>query len=529
LTLVKERKTIDLSELVSKVEYTEMNKIAQMAASLLLVVALVLISGCVSQNNPTTSGVSGSASEAAAPHKQIFEECAANFKASKWQGMTDAQLQQFASYIESGSYTDPVTLLQKSVKSATSVSKLDSAMTYLKETAALIKNGQSIDVYQQLIDTNKNCYVELANDYIGLPDGSQVQAYAEPSDLCTKLAASPNLGLLMKGKSTFECYAEKQEGKALEKMSKRYLAVIEAEILEYNQADSPVGNLLKGVLTTPTATATPTATTTATTPTAVKKWSRTFGGSGLDEGYSVQQTSDGGYVVAGYTYSYGAGEDDVYLIKTDAGGNKVWEKTFGGSSYDVGNSVQQTSDGGYVVVGTQSYGAWSADVYFIKTDAGGNKVWEKTFGGTGDYGGTSVQQTSDGGYVIAGYTTPYGAEKMDVYLIKTDASGNKVWEKTFGGSNADKGTSVQQTSDGGYVIAGDTESYGAGGDVYLIKTDASGNKVWEKTFGGSSYDVGNSVQQTSDGGYVVAGETHSYGAGSSDVYLIKTDANGNAG
>lgn len=199
---------------------------------LAVVAGLTGISGCVGQT-PTTGGVPASANEAAAPHQQIFEECAKNFKASTYQGMTDAQLQQFASYIESGQYTDPVTLLQKSIKTATSVSKLDSAKLYMKEAAALIKNGQAIDVYTQLINTNNACFVELTNNNIQLPDGSQVGAYGEPSDLCTKLAASPNLGLLMKGKSTFECFAEKQAGKALEKLSQRYLAVINAEIAEF--------------------------------------------------------------------------------------------------------------------------------------------------------------------------------------------------------------------------------------------------------------------------------------------------------
>jgi len=282
------------------------------------------------------------------------------------------------------------------------------------------------------------------------------------------------------------------------------------------------------------ATTTPVATTVSSptpTPTAsaVKKWSKTFGGSKDDEGDSVQQTSDGGYIVVGHTSSYGAGYSDVYLIKTDASGNKVWEKTFGGGNIDVGESVQQTSDGGYIVAGgTMPYGTGKGGVYLIKTDASGNKVWEKTFGGKDDEG-HSVQQTSDGGYIVAGITNSYGAGGYDVYLIKTDASGNKVWEKTFGGSKDEEWSSVQQTSDGGYIIAGDTMSYGAGvSDVYLIKTDASGNKVWEKTFGGNKGDSGKLVQQTSDGGYIVVGTTNSYGAGVLNVYLIKTDANGNA-
>ncbi|MBI4691570.1 MAG: carboxypeptidase regulatory-like domain-containing protein [Nitrospirae bacterium] len=258
-------------------------------------------------------------------------------------------------------------------------------------------------------------------------------------------------------------------------------------------------------------------------------WTKTFGGSNSDSGYSVQQTSDGGYVIVGYTYSYGAGSADVYLIKTDSSGNTIWTKTFGGGRYDYGWSVQQTSDGGYIIAGgTDSYGAGNYDVYLIKTDSSGNTTWTKTFGDSYSDYGYSVQQTSDGGYVIIGYTYSYGAGYSDVYLIKTDSNGNATWTKTFGGGDWDSAYSVQQTSDGGYIIAGITYSYGAGSaDVYLIKTDSSGNTAWTKTFGGSGYDYGYSVRQTSDGGYIVVGYTYSYGAGNCDVYLIKTDPDGN--
>jgi hypothetical protein len=148
--------------------------------------------------------------------------------------------------------------------------------------------------------------------------------------------------------------------------------------------------------------------------------------------------------------------------------------------------------------------------------------WSKTFGGRGDDGGYSVQQTSDGGYIIVGYTTSYGAGGYDVYLIKVDANGNMQWSKTFGGRGDDGGLSVQQTRDGGYIIVGSTESFGSGGyDVYLIKVDANGNMQWSKTFGGRGDDWGRSVQQTRDGGYIIVGWTRSFGSGESDVYLIK--------
>jgi hypothetical protein len=251
-------------------------------------------------------------------------------------------------------------------------------------------------------------------------------------------------------------------------------------------------------------------------------WAKTYGGIVDEYAYSVQQTSDGGYIVAGETHSFGAGWHDVLLIKTDANGNIIWAKTYGGTSWDWAESVQQTSDGGYIVAGgTSSFGA--GGVFLIKTDANGNIIWAKTYGGAG---ASSVQQTSDGGYIVAGYTGSW--PNYDIFLIKTDANGNIIWAKTYGGTDRDWAYSVQQTSDGGYIVAGTTLSFGAGWhDVLLIKTDANGNLQWAKTYGGTYYEFASYVQQTSDGGYIVAGWTNTFGAGSSDVFLIKTDANGN--
>ena len=255
-------------------------------------------------------------------------------------------------------------------------------------------------------------------------------------------------------------------------------------------------------------------------------WSKTFGGVADDSGQSVQQTSDGGYIITGYTYSYSVGEDDLWLVKTDASGTQVWSKTFGGAGYDWGDSVQQTSDGGYIITGgTESYGAGLDDLWLVKTDAAGTQMWSKTFGGAGYDWGDSVQQTSDGGYIITGSTESYGAGFADLWLIKTGAAGTQMWSKTFGGASYDSGSSVQQTSDGGYIITGQTESYGAGlDDLWLVKTDAAGTQMWSKTFGGADYDYGNSVQQTSDGGYIITGLTTSYGTGLDDLWLVKVSS-----
>jgi hypothetical protein len=262
------------------------------------------------------------------------------------------------------------------------------------------------------------------------------------------------------------------------------------------------------------------------------QWAKAYGGIYWDEATSVRQTSDGGYIVVGWTYSFGTGSQDVLLIKTDANGNVQWAKTYGRTIWDefYPKSVQQTSDGGYIVAGyIFSYLTTREYIFLIKTDANGNVQWAKTYGGTWGEEAYSVQQTSDGGYIVAG-STASGAGGGDAFLIKTDANGNVQWAKTYGGSNWDVAYSVQQTSDGGYIVAGLTESFGAGwGDAFLIKTYANGNIQWAKTYGGTHHDVAYHVQQTSDGGYIVANDTRSFGAGHYDFLLIKTDANGNIG
>jgi len=241
-------------------------------------------------------------------------------------------------------------------------------------------------------------------------------------------------------------------------------------------------------------------------------------------------TADKGYLLAGYTNSKGAGNFDAYLIKTDVNGNLQWEKTYGGSSDDFGNAISITADGGYLLAGsTSSKGAGRADAYLIKTDVNGNLQWDKTYGGSLYDAASGLTIAPDGGYLLAGETTTSIDDYIfDAYLKKTDSNGDLQWDKTFGGSGDEEVLAISIASDGGYLLAGSTRSKGAGNfDAYLIKTDVNGNLQWDKTYGGSEYDRAFTLTIAPDGGYLLAGETTSKGAGGSDVYLIKTDTNGN--
>lgn len=256
-------------------------------------------------------------------------------------------------------------------------------------------------------------------------------------------------------------------------------------------------------------------------------WTRTYGGTGDDYAYSVQQTTDEGYIIAGYTNSFG-NDEQVYLIKIDSLGDTLWTKNYGGASGDYGYSVQQTTDGGYIIAGrTYSFGNFE-QVYLIKTNPVGDTLWTKTFGGTGMQRGWSVKQTTDGGYIITG--DDFSIENGKVYLIKTDSLADTLWTRHYGESLlGDGGASVQQTIDGGYIITGVALTMPHNHHVLLIKTDSLGNNPWSRTYGdesGGDYSYGRSVRQTTGGNYIIAGKTDG-GDPYYQVYLIKTDTLGN--
>jgi hypothetical protein len=259
-------------------------------------------------------------------------------------------------------------------------------------------------------------------------------------------------------------------------------------------------------------------------------WEKTFGGGGYDMASSLVQTTDGGYAILGETSSKGAGKDYVWFLKLDNKGNLLWDKIFGvGSAYDRTNSLIQTTDGGYAIVGEiYSKGAGGTDFWLLKLDKEGNLLWDRTYGGGGNDMAMSLIQTTDGGYAILGETSSKGAGGLDFWIIKLDKQGNLLWDKTFGGSDEETAKSLIQTTDGGYAVAGDTYSYGAGKyDTWVIKLDEKGNKIWGKIYGGHKSDWASSLIQTSEGEYVVAGYTGSFGAGKSDGWLIKLDNQGN--
>jgi len=309
------------------------------------------------------------------------------------------------------------------------------------------------------------------------------------------------------------------------------------------------------------------------------QWAKTYGGTGEDEAYSIQQTSDGGYIVAGMTKSFGEEEGDVWIIKIGPGGNIQWQKTYGenywdaayaiaqtydggyvmsgaldgegwgiwvlkldpegevewqkflkGKDYEFGvaYSVQQTTDGGYIAAGEFRYGEVDTDVWILKLAPDGTKEWDKTYGGNDPEHAYTLQQTSDGGLVVAGQNDrPLYGEGGGIWVLKLHPSGEIQWQKTYAGEKEDEARSIQQTNDGGYIVVGRTSSFDVGSiDIWVLKLDPEGSMEWQQTIGGEGQDYAQSVQQTFDGGYIVAGTTYSFGNGDGDIWVLKLDKNG---
>jgi hypothetical protein len=254
-----------------------------------------------------------------------------------------------------------------------------------------------------------------------------------------------------------------------------------------------------------------------TDPDGRRRWERTFG---WGSAHSAQETADGGTVVSGRG---GDGGNDAYVLKTDPEGALLWERAFGGEGMDIAYSVRQTADGGYIVAGSiDSFGAGGGDLYLVKIGPGGDLTWERTFGGEGRDCGLSVTQAAEGDYVVVGWTTSFGAGGNDIYLLRVSPEGDLAWQKTFGGEADDYGRSVAQTADGGLIVAGTADSV-----VYLLKTDPKGERLWDTRLGETCFarprGNGWSVQQTSDHGYVVAGDFRHGGDWDWDVFIAKLE------
>ncbi len=261
----------------------------------------------------------------------------------------------------------------------------------------------------------------------------------------------------------------------------------------------------------------------------IVKFEKVYGGTGYDYGYSVLQSYDHGYVIAGSTTSYGIGNSDAYVIKTDSLGNSLWQKTFGGINIDQAYSIKETAiDSGFVVAGfTNSFGHGGYDIYVIKTNKTGDTLWTKTYGGSDWDFGYSIEPTTDGGYIIAGGTYSFGKGNEDMYIVKTDSTGDTLWTKTYGGINDDEAKSIKQTNDGGYILTGITKSFGdVNGDIYVIKTNSMGDTLWTKTYGSNGNDESNQIIETSGGGYMLAGYTENTSTNNNEAFILKTNING---
>jgi uncharacterized delta-60 repeat protein len=268
-------------------------------------------------------------------------------------------------------------------------------------------------------------------------------------------------------------------------------------------------------------------------------WQNTYGTTDItvnERACSIQQTSDNGYIIAARISPNSEGDDetigDFWVIKLNVNGNvgpsfaNTWQKKYNVGLNDVPHSIKQTSDGGYIMAGeTDANGSYDALV--MKLNPNGTVNWKKTYGGSNDDLANSVQETSGGGYIVAGETSSFGAGNSDVWVLKLNTDGTVNWEKAYGGGSDESGYSVQETSDGKYIVAGDTSSFGAGNsDVWVLLLNVDGTVNWEITYGGTSADSGYSVQQTPGGGYIVAGDTSSFGAGNSDFWVLRIDKNG---
>jgi hypothetical protein len=257
-------------------------------------------------------------------------------------------------------------------------------------------------------------------------------------------------------------------------------------------------------------------------------WNNTYGGGYTEFTSDLVQTKDGGFAIAGTTNSFGAGYFDMWLVKTDAIGNVLWNQTYGGREGDNANALVQTNDGGYALAGrTLSFDAGRGDMWLVKTDTLGNVEWNVTYGDTNREEANAILQTPDGGFILAGRIHTFSMRGNTMWLIKTDALGKVEWNTTFGGEYSVSINDLVITADGGYALAGGTDSFGTNSkDMWLIKTDSMGAIEWNTTYGGDFAETTNALILTSDNGFALAGSTDPLGSGNREIWLVKTDSKG---
>ncbi len=267
-------------------------------------------------------------------------------------------------------------------------------------------------------------------------------------------------------------------------------------------------------------------------------FSKVFGAYDAEMGYSIQHTSDNGYIISGATSSYWAtdslprifktqhGVTDAIIAKLDSMGEAEWIYTYGGELFESAFNIQETNDGQYFFAGyTNSTGAGLYDIWIVKLDNNGTQIWEKTIGGQNSDLGLHSDLTADGGYIITGYTIPDGQTNKDFYLVKIDVNGNVEWEKTYGDSSNQTAKYIQETSDSGFIIAGDSWTATTNNDIYIIKTDLDGDMIWETKIIESNNDQVFSIKETNSG-YILIGTTTSLGMGNKDIWVIKLNNQG---
>ncbi|MDF2448447.1 MAG: hypothetical protein K0R26_951 [Bacteroidota bacterium] len=257
-------------------------------------------------------------------------------------------------------------------------------------------------------------------------------------------------------------------------------------------------------------------------------WTKTYGGNKPDFPYHMLATNDGNYFLVGYSQSYGGGDLDILLQKFDPNGNQIWLKTYGGWGNDFARDVIATNDGNYIIIGSSnSQSTTGQNANLIKIDPAGNVIWNKTYGGPANDHGCNIKQCSDGGYIMLGQTFSYGVGNGDAWLVKLDANGDTTWTKTFGGAQNDEGISLTVNNDDSFTfIIRDSSNVGQDIDTRIIKTSPTGNIIWDKTYGGNKKDTPKMIQKTSDGGYVVAAISRSFGWINPDMWILKLNSSG---